>query len=469
MISSFLFLALVLTLSSSPIASSVPQRLPFIVHESCDSTCRQGVTRRQLKKNCSKGQVERCSDLGTRGLRCTCQEPESGILIVGGESEMLSVLGCTRKRLFIRIDEPFRVGRKTIIWNRPAPGQNVCSACSSAIRKVIRIEETDKFSDIECPSGKTCLLLKTRFARYRDLYGRDLLQGFGLAKMGRKAVEPTFGCDLAAPVQTRKLLPETLVHQISSIPSQCLDWLAADSNGRCTYTDCFLEPGQNPSGCFSCGNNCDNGCGSSTGIGSLVPDQIPALFDFKEPCCKHDHCYSSIFSKKQCDDAFLADLVSSCVPDVNLILFIILPVQRLQQLASCSAIAFLYYSAVSLSSIADDSYKKAQEDQEKHNEKEICSAMCPLLNERGGQGRTTFSVDVRRTSGSFLVQYNMFSIPDELEIRYEGAVLFTTGGLVSGARTFPVSFAGESTIIAVTINAPNDSTAWTVRIDCAEE
>lgn len=45
------------------------------------------------------------------------------------------------------------------------------------------------------------------------------------------------------------------------------------------------------------------------------------------------------------------------------------------------------------------------------------------------------NIDMWTNSGTFSLSYQMYSIPDQLTVAYEGATLFTTDGLVSGSRT----------------------------------
>ncbi|KAI2491782.1 hypothetical protein MHU86_22781 [Fragilaria crotonensis] len=64
----------------------------------------------------------------------------------------------------------------------------------------------------------------------------------------------------------------------------------------------------------------------------------------------------------------------------------------------------------------------------------LCEAQCPTTQVSGGQGFTSFTVDLKKKNGTFPVSYDMYSIPDGLNIFYEGESIFSTGGLVSGSR-----------------------------------
>jgi hypothetical protein len=76
------------------------------------------------------------------------------------------------------------------------------------------------------------------------------------------------------------------------------------------------------------------------------------------------------------------------------------------------------------------------------------------------------TIDLIVRNGTFPVSYEMYTIPDQLFIDYEGQRIFDTGGLVSGSGTADVTYSGTSTIIQVTINAPNSGTAWDVFVGC---
>jgi hypothetical protein len=95
---------------------------------------------------------------------------------------------------------------------------------------------------------------------------------------------------------------------------------------------------------------------------------------------------------------------------------------------------------------------------------------CPSTQQSGGQGQFTFLIDVQRTQGMFDLFYDMYAIPDALEVVYEGTVVFSTNGLVSGSATVSVSYgsaASTSTIISLNLSAPEDGTAWEIFVPCA--
>jgi len=85
-----------------------------------------------------------------------------------------------------------------------------------------------------------------------------------------------------------------------------------------------------------------------------------------------------------------------------------------------------------------------------------------------GDGRF-FLIDLQETSGSFPLFYDMQFIPDGLKISYEGSIIFSTGGLVSGFDSVNVAYNGSSSVIAVTVYAPEDGTIWNVEMGCPSD
>lgn len=94
---------------------------------------------------------------------------------------------------------------------------------------------------------------------------------------------------------------------------------------------------------------------------------------------------------------------------------------------------------------------------------------CPANQQSGGQGLFVFNIDLKQTSGTVDVEYDMYTIPDSLKITYEGTEIFSTGGLVSGYDAFSLTYGSPtstSAIITATLEAPDASTAWELYIGC---
>ena len=91
---------------------------------------------------------------------------------------------------------------------------------------------------------------------------------------------------------------------------------------------------------------------------------------------------------------------------------------------------------------------------------------CNTTQKSGGQGTTVLTINMQTTSGTFKVTYDMKDKqPDQLTINYEGDTIYDSG-LVKGKKTVDVSFSGSSSIITVTINAPQAGTRWEVTVGC---
>ena len=131
----------------------------------------------------------------------------------------------------------------------------------------------------------------------------------------------------------------------------------------------------------------------------------------------------------------------------------------------CTALSLVYYTGVVVG--GGDAERKAKEAQTAYEVTPACIAQCPSTQRSGGQGTTRLVIDVLKSSGTFPVFYQMYTNPDELTILYEGGVIFSTGGLVSGSRRVNVAFRGTAKIIEAIVNAPNAGTAWDVDIGCA--
>jgi len=91
---------------------------------------------------------------------------------------------------------------------------------------------------------------------------------------------------------------------------------------------------------------------------------------------------------------------------------------------------------------------------------------CNTATNSGGQGVTTTSHQLGRSSGTFSFSYNAFSQPDQFDILYEGRTIFSTGGPVSGSNTVAVSYSGSSTQITVRVTGPSAGTEWEYTVSC---
>lgn len=98
-----------------------------------------------------------------------------------------------------------------------------------------------------------------------------------------------------------------------------------------------------------------------------------------------------------------------------------------------------------------------------------CLAQCPAESFSGGQGFQSYAVNLKKKQGTFIFSYEMYQNPDQSDIYYEGSLIYSTGGLVSGSKTVPVKFGSaksKSTIISINMIAPNAGTQWVFTVTC---
>ena len=397
----------------------------------------------------------------------------TGILIGDPTSTMdLQIVSCNSTSVTIQGVGSGNVTKGTILVHVGDPSDiESCSLCSPLFRKVLSVS-------ISSSGMKT---LKTTFATMGEIFDKTILN----QTFSSQFLEPLSGCSHSGVTSSNYVMPsegstmnqlQFLEGKLSTTPipvftsiaptSTCdSSWQVKNGDGRCTYTNCFVGTTGDPANCFECTNSCSNGCGAADSQ-FLKFDGNFLLFDFGRACCNHDFCWSSSFyTMSQCNSAFLADMLLQCPPFSNG-LKIPLPVKLpVGSKAPCGIIALAFYLAVN-SPIGQAAYKIAQDRQKNHEMENVCIAKCPTTQESGGQGNTTLTIDMLKTSGTFPVTYQMYSIPDQLYIVYEGKRIFDTGGLVSGSQSIDVTFSGKSTIIQANIYAPTFGTAWDVFLGC---
>ena len=156
-----------------------------------------------------------------------------------------------------------------------------------------------------------------------------------------------------------------------NFPDTC-DGFQEVLDGNCIYTNCVGVT--NGDKCFSCGTECNNGCGS---------DVIEGITDFPEwsfsrPCCIHDYCYSTTFTQSECDSAFYEDMLEEC-PGKKLLTAkeqLECTLSNITDVDCCPAWAATYYAAVV--GFGSDSYDEAQENMATH---------CPVETENSATTR----------------------------------------------------------------------------------
>eukprot|EP00980_Cylindrotheca_fusiformis_P028870 scaffold22663_cov111-Cylindrotheca_fusiformis.AAC.3 len=368
-------------------------------------------------------------------------------LAVSGETLDLQVLSCDASSVTLdgSLTGNLEVG-SFLLYSSGSFGP--CGMCSPLFRAIESISD----------GSGTTKVLTTRFVSFGEVFGPDV----GL-DVYSELIEPSIGC---SHTSDRRELESLVQHRnLQSFPRTCEEWRQINGDGQCTYTNCIVGVDGNPNDCFSCSpdpnaeDRCDNGCGAAGS--KLNWDGNALLFSFKEACCIHDYCYSSTFSKASCDSEFYADMRSQCTTLSSLVLGF--PLRFLPNVG-CYALATAFYGLVA--AFGDAAEADAVAKQEDHEQSDVCIDTCPSTTTSGGQGVTVLRIDMERNEGTFPISYEMFQIPDQLYIVYEGTRIFDTGDLVSGSQSSQVSFSGTDTVIEVTMFAPNSGTAWDLFVGC---
>ena len=94
---------------------------------------------------------------------------------------------------------------------------------------------------------------------------------------------------------------------------------------------------------------------------------------------------------------------------------------------------------------------------------------CNNLQTSGGDLPESHTVDLGRTSGSFLFNWDMVSKKDRMAVKYEGRTLFDTG-CVAGTGMQNIPFSGSATAITVAVTPNCESagtgTVWYFTVGC---
>lgn len=92
---------------------------------------------------------------------------------------------------------------------------------------------------------------------------------------------------------------------------------------------------------------------------------------------------------------------------------------------------------------------------------------CEDFIQSGGFGLTSSIIDMHQREGEVELTYEMYNIPDEIEVFYEGKSVYSSGGPVSGKHTVNIDFGpGESEVLLVVISADRSGTAWEFELKC---
>ena len=96
---------------------------------------------------------------------------------------------------------------------------------------------------------------------------------------------------------------------------------------------------------------------------------------------------------------------------------------------------------------------------------------CDASVQSGGQGETTTQHELGKRSGVVTIEYDMKSLPDEINVYYDNVIVASSSGLVSGSNSIQFKYtavAGKPTFCIVEISAPYNSTEWDYLLNCPQ-
>jgi hypothetical protein len=96
---------------------------------------------------------------------------------------------------------------------------------------------------------------------------------------------------------------------------------------------------------------------------------------------------------------------------------------------------------------------------------------CDATVQSGGQGETNTQHELGKSSGTVVIEYDMKSLPDEINVYYDNVVVASSSGLVSGLNSIQFKYTaktGKPTFCIVTISAPYDNTEWEYLLNCPQ-
>jgi hypothetical protein len=98
---------------------------------------------------------------------------------------------------------------------------------------------------------------------------------------------------------------------------------------------------------------------------------------------------------------------------------------------------------------------------------------CNQQNIAGGDTPETRTIELGRSSGTFLFTYNTQNLEDRLVVIYEGRPLFDTGCVGTGTeRTQSITYSGTATQVQVQVTpncrVPGTGTFWSFTVSCPQ-
>lgn len=96
---------------------------------------------------------------------------------------------------------------------------------------------------------------------------------------------------------------------------------------------------------------------------------------------------------------------------------------------------------------------------------------CDATVKSGGTGETISQHELGKRSGTVVIEYDMKSLPDEINVYYDNVLVASSRGLVSDTDALQFKYtaiAGKPTYCIVKISAPYENTEWNYLLNCPQ-
>lgn len=97
---------------------------------------------------------------------------------------------------------------------------------------------------------------------------------------------------------------------------------------------------------------------------------------------------------------------------------------------------------------------------------------CDASVKSGGLGKTVTKHELGKNSGTVIVEYDMENIPDSIVIIYDGKVVASSSGLVSGSNSVSFEYKADNlkpSFCIVELAAPQNGTSWSYLLNCPQQ
>ncbi|MBA4320987.1 MAG: hypothetical protein C0412_21560 [Flavobacterium sp.] len=96
---------------------------------------------------------------------------------------------------------------------------------------------------------------------------------------------------------------------------------------------------------------------------------------------------------------------------------------------------------------------------------------CDASVNSGGLGKTVTKHELGKKSGTVIVDFDMENIPDSIVVIYDGKIIASSNGLVSGIDTISFEYKADNSkpsFCIVELAAPQNGTSWSYLLNCPQ-